>query len=134
MCYHDDRILHTTQGKKTFMTTVDNNGLNTAITATVLSDYDMRKLGFTDYLEGHWYYGTMVGHEISCSVSIPKDGGRLRIDVLDESFGQPYDYQTILRHSPELPFALDVKSNVEKALTKLSAAGVIQGYTPGMYV
>lgn len=116
------------------MVTLDNNGLNTAITSTILPDATMREIGFTDHRPTHWYYSARVGHEIFFSVTIPKDGGRLRIDVLDEAFGQPYDYQNILSRHPKLQFALEVKENVEREMKKLSKAGIIQGFKPGMYI
>lgn len=113
---------------------LDRNGLNTAINANVLPEPDMRRLGFTDHSEKTWYYCTRVGTGISFNVSIPKDGSRLRIDVLDEDFLQPYDYQRILEKNPKFPFAEGVKAGVEFQMETLSEAGVITGYHKGMYI
>jgi hypothetical protein len=113
---------------------LDQNGLNAAINATVLPETRMREIGFTDHLETTWYYCVRVGSGTSFNVSIPKDGGRLRIDVLDEDFGQPYDYQRILKSHPNLAFAQEVKARVESQMATLSEAGVITGYTRGMYI
>lgn len=113
---------------------LDHNGLNTAISANILPEARMRELGFTDHLETTWYYNTRVGNGVSFNVSIPKDGSRLRIDVLDEDFLQPYDYQMFLEKTPNLAFALGVKAGVEFQMETLSKAGVITGYSKGMYI
>ena len=113
---------------------LDKNGLNAALNSTILPDEEMRKLGFTDYSATSWYYCSRVGAGITLNVSIPKDGSRFRIDVLDEDFGQPYDYQEYLVRNPEQEFALGVKEAVEKQMEFLSLAGVITGFTQGMYI
>ena len=94
----------------------------------------MRELGFTDYSPTNWYYCSRVGAGITLNVSIPKDGGRFRLDVLDEDFGQPYDYQEYLVRNPQQEFALGVKDAVENQMDFLSAAGVISGFARGMYI
>lgn len=113
---------------------LDKNGLNTSLNSTILPDEEMRKLGFTDYSEDTWYYCSRVGAGITLNVSIPKDGSRFRLDVLDEDFGQPYDYQEYLVRNPKQEFALGVKAAVEKQMEFLSLAGVITGFEPGMYI
>lgn len=113
---------------------LDQNGLNADIKASVLPETKMRELGFTDHSKENWYHCSRVGEGITLNVTIPKNGSRLRIDVLDEDFGQPYDYQRILKSHPNLEFAQRVKSRVEFQLELFSKAGVITGYTRGMYV
>jgi hypothetical protein len=113
---------------------LDKNGLNTALNATVLPEVEMRKLGFTDHSAVAWYYCSRVGAGITFNVSIPKDGSRFRLDVLDEDFGQPYDYQEYLVRNPKQEFALGVKAEVESQMNFLSIAGVISGFTRDMYI
>lgn len=113
---------------------LDKNGLNTAISATSLSDEEMRNLDFTDHDEKNWYKSIYLAEGITLNVSIPKDGSRLRIEVLDEDFGQHYDYQRILKNNPKLEFALRVKNQCETYLDFLAASGVIHGFKRGMYV
>lgn len=113
---------------------IDKNGLNTALNASILPETEMRKLGFTDYSATNWYYCSTVGSGVTLNVSIPKDGSRFRLDVLDEDFGQPYDYQAYLKRNPEQEFALGVKAAVENQLDFLSLAGIITGFEPGMYI
>lgn len=110
------------------------NGLNADIDANILPEAEMREIGFTDHSEGTWYFSRRVGTDISFNVSIPKDGSRLRIDVLDEDFGQPYDYQRILKNNPDLPYALNVKGGVERYMQDLTDAGVLSGWSPGEYI
>lgn len=113
---------------------LDANGLNAEISATVLEENRMRELGFTDHLDTTWYFSRMLGMDISFNVSIPKDGRRLRVDILDEDFGQPYDYQSILKKNPGFAFAEEVKAKVEALMEMLADAGVIQGFVKGMYL
>jgi hypothetical protein len=113
---------------------LDANGLNAAIGSHLLSDDDMFGLGFTDHKKDTWYLCVRVETDITLNISIPKDGSRFRIDVLDEDFGQPYDYQNILKRHPKLEFARSVKARVENQLELLTKSGVITGFTRGMYV
>lgn len=115
-------------------TVLDARGLNAAIDSNLLPEATMRELGFTDRLPTQWYYNASVGSTISLNVSIPKDGSRLSVEVLDDEFGQHYDYQSILKRNPNLPVALGVKAAVEVLMEKLNATGVITGYERGMYI
>lgn len=116
------------------MVELDHKGLNVNITAAILSDEEMTDLGFTDHTGKNWYYTTQLTASISFNVTIPKDGSRFALDVLDEDFLQPYDYQRLLLGKPEHPFALKIKSKVEEELQYLSSKGVIHGWVKGMYV
>lgn len=72
-------------------------GVNNVIQSHILPDDEMRKIGFTDANPEVWYFSRGIEHDVSFNVSIPKNGiDDLRIDVLDEEFFQPYDYQAIL--------------------------------------
>lgn len=113
---------------------VDEHGLNIAIEGHVLDDQTMRAAGFTDNRSTAWYYCANLGRDISFNVTIPKDGSRLTIDVLDEMFLQPYDYQSILRHHPLHPIAHDIYEAVEEQMAKLTKAGIISGHVPGDYI
>lgn len=54
--------------------------------------------------------------------------------MLDEDFGQPYDYQWILSRDPDFAYARQVAANVERELRVLADAGVLVGWKEGMYV
>ena len=121
----------------------DEHGLNIKIQSHILPEADMRRIGFTDYAKDRWYYSRLVqfpkekrykGFEISFDVTIPKDGSRLCIDVLDEDFCQPYDYQLMLAKNPEFEPALIVRDFVEKQMAYLQEQGVLSGHVKGEYI
>ena len=131
---------------------VNSNGVNKLIKATILSDEEMKRIGFNkNYYEGtdheeyspYWYFLRWIqfpkenkykNWEISFSVSIPKDGSDIRIDVLDEDFGQPYDYQSMLRKNPNSEPCLIIKEQVEEYMKYLQDNGVLNGHKYGEYI
>lgn len=122
---------------------VNSNGVNTKIKAHILSDKKMRKIGFTDYSQDIWFFCKSIkfmkklkygGFDISFSVSIPKDGSDIRIDVLDEDFCQPYDYQSMLHKNPTFKPALIVYKQVEEWMDYLQSKGVLSGHIKGEYI
>ena len=120
---------------------VNSNGVNKLIKYNILSDEKMRDIGFTDYAEDTWYFCRMIkfpkGHrglDISFNVSIPKDNSDIQIDVLDEAFCQPYDYQYMLDKNPEFEPALVVKEQVEDWMKYLQDKGVLSGHVYGEYI
>lgn len=117
---------------------VNEKGLNTKIKANILEDKKMQALGFTDYREGYWNFMREVAEDITFSLSINKtDSNDFNINVLDDNFGQPYDYQSSLSketyHGPS-PFAVSVYNNVEKIMEWLTECGVISGHVKGEYI
>lgn len=122
---------------------VNRNCVNAKIQAHILSEPEMRKTGFTDHGKDNWYFCRMLrfpkkklyrDFEISFSVTIPKNGDDIRIDVLDEAFLQPYDYQRILSDHPDHETALIVQEQVEKWMTYLQEGGVLSGHIRGEYI
>lgn len=115
-----------------------DNGTNAAIRAHVLSDRRMRELGFTDYAKDTWCFCRMlhpIKYEISFNVSIKKNNpDDLRIDILDEDFLQPYDYQYMLSNSSTNKVALAVKEQVDKLMMYLIDNGVLSNWQVGDYV
>lgn len=113
---------------------VDEHGLNRAITVHALDDASMRAAGFTDTRGNTWYYSRNLGDDISFNVSVEKDGSSWRIDILDEMFCQPYDYQSILRHCPTHPIAHRTYEAVEREMERLGKLGIVSGHIPGDYI
>lgn len=120
---------------------VNSNGVNKLIKYNILSDEEMRDIGFTDYAGDTWYFCRMIkfpkghrGFDISFNVSIPKDNSDIQIDVLDEAFCQPYDYQYMLDKNPEFEPALVVKEQVEDWMKYLQDNEVISGHVYGEYI
>lgn len=115
------------------------NGLNSLIKGHVLSDEEMRDLGFTDHSKTRWYFSKRIKYvqEISFSITIDKTNSDIEIDVLDEAFLQPYDYQAILNRSSSASscnYALVVHSQVQYWMKKMQDEGVISGYVPNDYI
>jgi hypothetical protein len=124
---------------------LNSNGVNKAIKATILSDKEMREIGFTDYAEDRWYFSRYItfpkergyhGYkfEVSFNVGIPKDGSDIQIDILDEAFLQAYDYQYILDSDPEHKYANIVKEQVEMWMRYLQDNKVLSGHNYGDYI
>lgn len=131
---------------------VNSHGVNKLIKATILSDEKMKEIGFhknyyegTDYEEysPYWYFNRMIQFpkekrwrnvEIGFSVHIPKDGSDINIMVIDEDFGQHYDYQHILESHPHHECANIVKEKVEEWMKYLQDNGVLSGHNYGEYI
>lgn len=98
------------------------------IKAQVLPDNIMREIGFTDYRSGYWHFMKILKgiDEISFNVTIQKDNPEnISIRILDENFGQPYDYQYILQNNPTFKPCLIVKEQVEEWTKYLEEKGII---------
>jgi len=115
---------------------INNNGNNELIKYYILSDEDMRDIGFTDYNEKFWYYATTLDKtmEISFNIRIYKETGEGEIDIFDDEFGQPYDYQGILHEDPTKELPLEIFHKVEKEMKYLTEQGVISGHEFGDYI
>lgn len=109
---------------------------NALIKAHVLKEDKMREIGFTDYKEDTWYFCQMLKeiHNISFGISIQKDGTKFEIDVLDEDYLQPYDYQNMLRRDPKFLYALIAHVQVQECMKYLQDNGVISGYVANDYI
>ena len=113
---------------------LDTNHQNANIKANILSDDEMRELGFTDFAKDTWYFSRRVGGEnsdISLNITIFKRTGNIRIDVLDEMFLQPYDFQMYIGKNE---IANRVYDDVQSYMKYFMDKGVISGYTLGDYI
>ena len=70
---------------------VNKNCVNAKIQAHILSEPEMRKIGFTDHAKDSWYFCRMLrfpkkklyrDFKVSFSVTIPQNEDDIRIDVL----------------------------------------------------
>lgn len=109
---------------------------NASIKAHVLEDDKMRELGFTDCKEDTWYFCKILKEldEISFNVSIQKDGTKFKIDVLDEDYLQPYNYQNMLKRDPKFLYGLITHVQVQGWMKYLQDNGVISGYVANDYI
>lgn len=117
------------------------SGNNAKLKANLLSDEKMVESGFRWIgAIGKWVFNKVIlpRQGISFTVSIPKEHSEnFRIDVLDDLFGQPYDYQGILsKPTYDEPNRVAVKcyQEVEKYMERLQKAGIIEGHVKGEYI
>lgn len=116
------------------MVQVNEHGNNANIRVTVLKPSKMRRLGFTDHNPEQWYQYWQIDNDISLNVRIKKDGSDWRIDVFDERFLQPYDYQRLLEENPDNLWANMTKAFVDSRMLWLKSKGVISNWDIGDYV
>lgn len=64
----------------------------TAHKTTVLKSRQMRRLGFTNHVEEHWYLCKRVGDSTTFNLTINKQTGSYETVVLCEFDGQPERY------------------------------------------
>ena len=114
---------------------VNERGINKNIKINVLEDKKMREIGFTDFRKDTWYFSRMLKKEISFSLSVNKENpADFRIDVLDDDFCQPYDYQSILSKNKNHQFAKEIMVLVEKHMAYLAESGIVEGHIYGEYI
>ena len=123
----------TYKGKHVDLTENHNNA---AIKVHLLPEEKMREIGFTDHAEDRWFYfKTIHNFDISFSLTIPKDNpDDWRIDILDEDFLQPYDYQYMLDNGSNNNVAKLVEIRVEEQMKYLADNGIISGHEVGDYI
>ena len=128
-------------GREFPLTKYDNNA---NIKIHIFDDDIMRKARFTDYREGYWYYCRdlrPLSHGISFNLSIKKDDPTdWRIDILDEDFCQPYDYQAMIdreiydHENFDGIFHWKVDQQVTYEMEHLMRLGIISGWKKGDYI
>lgn len=109
---------------------------NAALGVNILPDAEMRAYGFTDHVPEEWYLCRKVSEDgtTTLNLTIAKDGSDWVIDVLDEYFLQPYDYQGLLERNPNNGYARAVADECERQYRLLTEAGILTGWHEGMYV
>lgn len=113
---------------------LDENHQNANIKANILSDGEMREIGFTDFDKDSWYFNRRVGGKnsfLSFNITIFKRTGNIHIDVLDEMFLQSYDFQMYIGKNE---IANKVYDDVQSYMKYFMDKGVISGYTLGDYI
>lgn len=122
------------KGKKVKL---NENYNNAAITINELPDEEMRKIGFTNYKKDTWYFTKSVlpKYGISFNLSIKKGNPKdWKIEVLDEDFCQPYDYQRMLEYDTKNSIPHIIEEEVEKIMKYLSECGIVFGHVVGEYI
>lgn len=110
---------------------------NAAIVGHVLQEALMKDNGFRYVPKlNEWYLCSIIDKDITLNIKIPLDNpSNIRIDVLDESFCQPYDYQAMIINIPSYPaIAAKCYEHVNSKLAELQEVGIISGFVEGDYV
>lgn len=115
----------------------DEFGNNVKITARELPEEEMRRIGFTDYDPKRWRFSRKLKCVENVEFSLTMDKGdpsTRRLDVLDENFCQPYDYQATLERNAGNETARKVMEEVEGIMAYLAGKGILSGHERGDYV
>lgn len=115
---------------------INEHGNNAAIKVHILDDATMKLNGFRRFIDGvdHWWYLCQrVYKDITFNMTI-YDNGDWMIDILDEWFCQPYDYQAMYEKGNHSPVVLTVKKNVDEVMDSLKHKGIISGWEVGDYI
>lgn len=118
---------------------LNESHINANIKINILEENKMRELGFTDYCKDTWYYCTRVINKkrfiVTFNLSINKQNPKdFTIDVLDEAYLQPYDYQLMLKNESPNKTCIQVHERVQEIMNHLIVIGIIEGYNLGDYI
>ena len=115
---------------------INEHGNNAAIKVHILDEATMKLNGFCRFIDGvdhWWYFCNRVYKDITFNMTI-YDSGDWRIDILDECFLQPYDYQAMYESGNYRPIVLTVMENVNEIMDSFVHKGIISGWKVGDYV
>lgn len=115
---------------------INEYGNNAAIKVHILDDAAMKLNGFRRFItdeESWWYFCKRVHKDITFNMTI-YDSGDWRIDILDECFLQPYDYQAMYESGNYRPVILTVMENVNEIMDSFIHKGIISGWKVGDYI
>lgn len=89
--------------------------------------------GFS-YLDGEYYLLKRVFGSISFDISINLFENSVEIDIFDEDFFQPYDYQHDIRKGRVSSYTKLVHKKVQDIMKDLIDKEIIMGYSPNDYI
>ena len=103
--------------------------------ASEMIEYGFKRIDYKGIDVPYWsYYTNLIPkYDIGFYLELYDDGS-IRIDVLDDDFCQPYDYQKLLDSDPYYMFPRKVFWEVDKVMHRLQDDGFISEYHTGMYV
>ena len=91
--------------------------------------------GFTNHHKPSLTYGKMVDHNTSFTLTVSVETLKITdIDILNEDYLQPYDYQSEILNGNHSGKARNTFNKVNNILSKLQKDGVIKGFEKGMYI
>ena len=95
---------------------------------------ELLNYGFRSTSAGRLYYSKKVSKDDSFNLSVSSDCDDIRIEVIDETLGQPYDYQRVLEYYPDNVYAKKVHKEVQLIMSELTKNGILAGYTANDYI
>lgn len=111
--------------------------MNANIKARVLSDEEMKSLGFIER-PFHWELKEKVSHIETMDeylvITIGKEKNGININVFDDYTENIYDYQSQLYDNEFHEYANRIHLNVQEIMMRLVEAGVILGYEKNDYI
>lgn len=117
------------------------NYCNSDIRINVFEDEVMYDLGFTDFVEGFWYYTTDLKNidiPISFNLSINKKTLDYSIDVLDDDILQPVNYQKYIIEAKDIKeinsFYLKIHKQVQEIMKYLTEVNIINNYKENDFI
>ena len=105
----------------------------------ISTDAELESYGFTDRIKKRWYYYRKIMPDITFNLTIDKKTRKATVEVLDENYCQPYDYQHMIYlaiHENRQPneMAIVVHSKVQEKMKQLMEDGIIAGYNENDYI
>lgn len=113
---------------------LDERGQNKNIKFHILDEETMKSYGFS-HSYGEWIYNLGITNTISLNIIITDDEEG-RIDILDDDFLQPYDFQSmIINNGDKAPnVAKTTQKKVYNIMENLVYSGIISGWNKGDYI
>lgn len=106
-----------------------------------ISEEELIKLGFRNNENDYYICKNLIGkREITFNLTIYKNDKKIKIDILDENFLQPYDYQSILKRQQFVngininSYSYRVHIKVQEIMKWLLDNNIIIGYQLGDYI
>ena len=113
---------------------LNEHGQNDNIKFHVLDKETMNSYGF-GYTYERWLFNVGLTDTISMNIAISDDGEGL-IDILDDDFLQPYDFQNMIiemgNNAPSI--AKIIQKKVYEIMNNLIYSGIISGWNYGDYI
>ena len=107
-----------------------NIKVNPNIKEKTLLDFGFARTSVSEY-----YMMSKLTSDISFNIEIDTLTNNISIEVLDEDFLQPYDYQIMLKNPNCVPkIAKIIHHKVQKIMKELMDSGIIEGYNENDYI
>lgn len=115
---------------------LNSHNVNANIVFHELDEKSMLAAGFKKLNDGTWSYSRTETYKYLnlCFWVHKKPGDDLAIDILDDDFCQPYDYQHMEAQGNVTEYTRFARKFTEQQMQKLAQAGILSGHNPGDYI